>query len=92
MQSHYVRILAADPAILERRFNDAKSGAKTVDLDAQVSTATEQNVAYITILIGANDLCTRTVAGMTSIDDFRSRFEQAMSILSVGSPARASTS
>ena len=67
-------------------FNDIKSGAKTIDLDAQVSTATEQNVAYITILIRANDLCTRTVAGMTSIDDFRSRFEQAMSILSVGSP------
>jgi hypothetical protein len=51
-----------------------------------VSTATEQNVAYITILIGANDLCTRTVAGMTSIDDFRSRFEQAMGTLSAGSP------
>ena len=85
-QSHYVRILAADPAILERNFNDAKSGAKMVDLDAQVSTATEQNVAYVTILIGANDLCTRTVAGMTSIDDFRSRFEDAMSTLSAGSP------
>jgi lysophospholipase L1-like esterase len=70
VQSHYVRILAADPAILERNFNDAKSGAKMVDLDPQVSTATEQNVAYITILIGANDLCTRTVAGMTSIADF----------------------
>jgi lysophospholipase L1-like esterase len=86
VQSHYVRILAAEPAILERNFNDAKSGAKMVHLDAQVSTATKQNVAYITILIGANDLCTRTVAGMTSIDDFRSRFEQAMGTLSAGSP------
>jgi lysophospholipase L1-like esterase len=86
VQSHYIRILAADPAILQRNFNDAKSGAKMIDLDAQVSTATEQNVAYVTILIGANDLCTRTVAGMTSIDDFRSRFEQAMSTLSAGSP------
>ena len=86
VQSHYVRILAADPAILERNFNDAMSGAKMVHLDAQVSTATEQSVAYVTILIGANDLCTRTVAGMTSIHDFRSRFEQAMGTLSAGSP------
>jgi lysophospholipase L1-like esterase len=51
-----------------------------------VSSATEQSVAYVTILIGANDLCTRTVAGMTSIHDFRSRFEQAMGTLSAGSP------
>src|SRR5688572_13271785 len=60
VQSHYVRILAAEPAILERNFNDAESGAQMVDLDAQVSTVNKQNVAYITILIGANDLCTRT--------------------------------
>jgi len=86
VQSHYVRILAAEPAILERNFNDAKNGAKMVHLDAQVSTATEQDVAYITMLIGANDLCTRTVAGMTSVDVFRSRFEQAMGTLSAGSP------
>lgn len=86
VQSHYVRILAAEPAILERNFNDAESGAKMVDLDAQVSTVNKQNVAYITILIGANDLCTRTVAGVTSVDDFRSQFEQAMGTLSAGSP------
>ena len=86
VQSHYARILAADPAILERNFNDAMSGAKMVHLDAQVSSATEQSVAYVTILIGANDLCTGTVAGMTSIHDFRSRFEQAMGTLSAGSP------
>jgi hypothetical protein len=30
VQSHYARILAADPAILERNFNDAMSGAKMV--------------------------------------------------------------
>ena len=45
VQSHYVRILAVEPAILKRNFNDAVSGAKMVDLDAQASTVTEQNVA-----------------------------------------------
>jgi lysophospholipase L1-like esterase len=84
VQSHYVRILAAEPAILKRNFTE--SGAKMVDLDAQASTVTEQNVAYVTILIGANDLCTRTVAGMTSVDVFGSRFEQAMGTLAAGSP------
>lgn len=86
VQSHYVRILAAEPAILERNVNHAESGAKMVDLDAQVSAVTEQNVAYVTILLGANDLCSRTVARMTSVDDFRSQFEQAMGTLSAGSP------
>jgi hypothetical protein len=36
--------------------------------------------------MGANDLCTRTVAGMTSVDGFRTQFEAAMASLSAGSP------
>jgi lysophospholipase L1-like esterase len=43
-------------------------------------------VAYVTILMGANDVCARTVAGMTSVADFRSQFERAMAALSAGSP------
>jgi len=40
VQSHYVRILAAEPAILERDFNDAESGAKVSELEAQVRSRT----------------------------------------------------
>ena len=86
VESHYSRILSAEPAILGRSFNGAASGAKMVDLDAQAGAVIERNVAYITILMGANDLCTRTVEGMTSVDDFGSQFERAMATLSAGSP------
>jgi lysophospholipase L1-like esterase len=86
IESHYLRILDAEPAIFERNFNDAVSGAKMTDLASQVTTANQQGVAYVTILMGANDLCTRTVAGMTSVDRFRTQFEAAMAAFSAGSP------
>ncbi len=86
MQSHYRRILAAEPAIHGHSFNDAVTGAKLAGLQAQVQRVNDQIVAYVTILIGANDLCTRTVGGMTSVAEFRSQFERAMAALSAGSP------
>jgi len=42
VDSHYSRILAVEPAILDRNFNDAVSGAKMADLDTQVGTVDEQ--------------------------------------------------
>ena len=34
----------------------------------------------MTILLGANDLCTASPSTMTSTDAFRSRFSQAMAL------------
>ena len=84
--SHYRRILTAEPAILGRNYNQAVTGAKMAGLWTQMQQVNDRDVAYVTILIGANDLCTRTVAGMTSAADFRSQFERAMASLSAGSP------
>ena len=86
VESHYLRILDAAPAIFDRTFNNAVTGAKVADLDAQVEAVNEHAVAYVTILIGANDLCTRTVGRMTSVSTFRTEFENAMAMLSAGSP------
>ena len=86
VESHYLRISDAAPAIFDRAFNNAVTGAKVADLDAQVEAVNEQAVAYVTILIGANDLCTRTVGRMTSVSTFRTEFEHAMAMLSAGSP------
>ena len=86
VESHYFRIRDVAPAIFDRTFNNAVSGAKVADLDAQVAAVNEQAVAYVTILIGANDLCTRTVGNMTAVDTFRTEFEHAMAALSAGSP------
>jgi lysophospholipase L1-like esterase len=86
VRSHYLRILDAQPEISGRNFNVAVSGARMRDLDAQAAAVNDRAVAYITILIGANDLCSRTVGGMTSVEAFRTEFEEAMAALSAGSP------
>jgi len=86
VESHYLRIRDVAPAIFDRTFNNAITGAKVADLDAQVAAVNEQAVAYVTILIGANDLCTPTVGRMTSVSTFRTEFEDAMATLSAGSP------
>jgi lysophospholipase L1-like esterase len=86
VESHYLRILDVASAIFQRTFNNAVTGAKVADLDAQVAAVNDQAVAYVTILIGANDLCTRAVERMTSVSAFRTEFEHAMAMLSAGSP------
>jgi hypothetical protein len=47
--SHYRRILAADPRILLRNVNDARSGAKMSDLQRQVGLVNLQRVEYVTV-------------------------------------------
>jgi lysophospholipase L1-like esterase len=86
VNSHYRRILAANPAISGRNFNDAASGAEMSDLNAQVQRAVSQRVEYVTILMGANDVCASSEAGMTPVAEFRAQFEQAMATLSSGLP------
>jgi hypothetical protein len=84
--SHYLRILAHDAGIGDRVFNDARTGSRMADLLSQVRAANAQHVSYVTILIGANDVCAPSLDGMTSAAEFRAAFEKAMNRLSAGSP------
>lgn len=84
--SHYLRILAQEQAVLGRNHNEARSGARVDDLLAQARAANEDVVSYITILIGANDVCASSVDAMTSVSAFRDAFDEAMRTLSAGSP------
>jgi lysophospholipase L1-like esterase len=67
VNSHYSRILAANPGISGHAYNDARTGAKMVDLDGQLNPATPTHAAvdYVTVLMGANDVCTSDTAHMT---------------------------
>ena len=56
VNSHYVRILAANSLISGNNLNDAVSGAKMTGLNGQVTTVNGQHVEYVTILMGANDV------------------------------------
>jgi lysophospholipase L1-like esterase len=84
--SHYERLTALHPAIAGHEYNDAVSGAKAHDLSSQVSNAVVQQVDYVTILVGANDLCTSSTAAMTSTNDFTSQIQSAFAALNQGLP------
>jgi PKD repeat protein len=86
VNSHYARLLALNPAISGRAWNDSVSGAHVADLDGQMRVVVGQRPDYLTVLIGGNDLCTDTVAQMTSVADFRAQFTTAMTTLTAGSP------
>jgi len=55
--SHYERIRAQNPAIRGHRWNNAVSGAQMADAPGQARTTVGQGAQYVTILMGANDLC-----------------------------------
>lgn len=86
VNSHYLRLLALNPAISGRNDNRSVSGAKMGDLNGQMQQVVALQPEYLTVLIGGNDLCTDTVAEMTSVSTFRSQFESAMATLAAGSP------
>lgn len=79
--SHYERLAAAHPTIIGHAYNDAVSGARARDLASQVAKAVAQKAQYVTILIGANDLCTSSVSTMTSTGDFGSLVSAALADL-----------
>ena len=86
VRSHYLRILEANPAIAGKNFNDARSGAKMADLAGQAAVANAQQVDYVTILMGGNDVCASSESAMTPVATFRTQFQTAMNDLTAGSP------
>jgi lysophospholipase L1-like esterase len=79
--SHYERIRQLNSAIAGHASNDAVSGAKMSAAPGQATQAVNQSARYVTILLGANDLCTSSVSTMTSTDDFQAYFSKALAIL-----------
>ena len=86
VNSHYRRILAANPAIAGRNFNAAHTGARMSALSGQVATVVSQGVEYVTILMGANDVCTSSASTMTPTATFEAQFQAAMESLRDGLP------
>jgi len=86
VNSHYLRLLALNPAIGGRAFNHSVSGAKMFDLAGQMAAAGAGQPEYLTVLIGGNDICTSTEETMTGVDVFRDQFVAAMETLRAASP------
>jgi lysophospholipase L1-like esterase len=87
VDSEYERILAANPAIKGHEHNDSVAGDMMANLDGQVKTAAAQGVQYLTIEIGADDLCVNTVGEMTPTATFQSEFQQALTDFTAADPA-----
>ncbi len=87
--SHYERILAVKHAIYGHNYNDSASGAKISYAPGQAAKAVGQQARYVTILMGANDLCTSSTATMTPVDTFRAQFRQTLAALEAGLPGSA---
>jgi lysophospholipase L1-like esterase len=86
VNSQYLRLRSLNPGIGGHNLNDARSGAKMVDLAGQMRTAVSQRVEYVTVLMGGNDLCTSTVGGMTSVATFQAQFASALQTVTNGLP------
>jgi len=78
--SVYARLEARDTTSSIKRDNYAVSGARIGDLASQGATVT-QGTDLVTILMGANDACTKTEAEMTPVADFRTRADSALTVL-----------
>jgi lysophospholipase L1-like esterase len=83
--SHYERIRAENPAIRGHRWNNAVSGARMADAPGQARRTVDQGAEYVTILMGANDLCGWDGA-LTPTAAFRAQFRKTLEILRDGLP------
>ncbi|WP_127473095.1 SGNH/GDSL hydrolase family protein [Microbacterium sulfonylureivorans] len=84
--SHLLRLrqtAAPDNAV---GYNNSVAGAASSALNAQAQKAVTQGAKYVTIEIGANDACTKTVTAMTPTTTFKANVQAALATLST-SPA-----
>src|SRR5665811_1006554 len=86
VNSQYERLVALHPAMAGHEYNDAVSGAKASGLSTQVLAALAQKPAYVTLLIGANDLCTSSTSTMTATGIFTNEVTAALTALHTGLP------
>jgi lysophospholipase L1-like esterase len=57
VNSHYLRLLSANPKIRNHNLSYAKDGARMRDLLVQARVAASLNPGYVTSRMGGNDLC-----------------------------------
>lgn len=86
VRSHATRLRAAGATTLAVTNNSAV-GAKAANLPAQAQLAVTQKAQYVTVLIGANDACTSTVAGMTPVSAFEASVLAALTTVNQGTPS-----
>ncbi|MBT2391777.1 SGNH/GDSL hydrolase family protein [Streptomyces sp. ISL-1] len=78
--------LIGQPAVSERSWNFARSGADVEDLAEQMTQAAAKKPELVTVMVGANDACADTAERMTPVEGFRSSFGAALRQLRRSAP------
>ena len=86
VNSWYQRLVALDPGFADHGYNDAKTGAKMADLPGQAAIAVAQQASVVTILMGGNDVCTRSVSSMTDTTTLGTELRAALTTITSGDP------
>ncbi|MEQ4717047.1 GDSL-type esterase/lipase family protein [Nonomuraea sp. B19D2] len=86
VSSHYLRLSKMSGTLHKHNLNFAAPGATSADLLGQVRKAVEAKADYVTILVGAQDACTRTEQAMTPVETYRQRLDAALAELRAGMP------
>ncbi|MEW1585527.1 GDSL-type esterase/lipase family protein [Micromonospora vinacea] len=86
VQSHYRRLLDQNAAIRDRTYNHARPGARADALAGQAQAAVRDRPDYVTVLIGANDVCRGGVDAMTPVAQFRADVDRGLRVLRTGRP------
>jgi lysophospholipase L1-like esterase len=77
VNSHALRLRTARGGSAVAATNVARTGAKMNELGNQLSRL-PVDIGYVTVLMGANDVCTSSIATMTPVETFRTQFRQAL--------------
>ncbi|MBX9360463.1 SGNH/GDSL hydrolase family protein [Streptomyces sp. WAC04114] len=72
-----VRLLGRTGAA-QRSWNYAVTGARMADLPGQMAQAVRRKPQLVTVMVGANDACRRTLSAMTPVSAFRADFEDSL--------------
>ncbi|MFC8662542.1 SGNH/GDSL hydrolase family protein [Streptomyces sp. NPDC057199] len=75
-----VRLLGPAGAA-QRSWNYAQTGSRMADLPGQMAQAATKKPELVTVMAGANDACRSSVSAMTSVAEFRTQFQDALTTL-----------
>lgn len=84
--SHYERLLDAGAQVEGNAVNLAGDGARMADAPRQAAAAVDAGADYVTILLGANDLCVWSKTWITPLARFEDSFRRAIESLTEGLP------
>lgn len=82
--SQWLRLLGLGAPTGQANF--AHTGARAQDLLGQAASAVSARADYLTIEIGANDVCRATEDDVTPVDLYRSQIQDALAVLKQGLP------